>query len=1115
MLAALHCGPSDALHLSHPSLLAVCRLSEQLPGHPEFEDSKKVVSKSARISDKNFGTLQPEWKLTCAFYKQGAASGEGSSTADATATNAVFNEVKAQSVEIQGESVLNWLQRLQAQMDQLQAAPGGIPNETREADLAEWMERLDPEEPMVAGDLVECRSQRITKKITGRPGSTLFVISTNPAWTGHQQPAERKDRCERVAMLGRVPVRVAGDCPNNAYLIPSGESDGLACAVPKLGDVVEDQSVRAQCFGVVCAQLPPDSDGTRRVLAFVIANIGMPAFGELPAEILERSCLRSGHFTGGHADMKPRPYQEQCIERGIEANTIVNLPTGTGKTLVATRLVDLHLARSRRSNDCRRVLFTAPTRALVEQQADRCRQLCCPPVRLINLCSEELRVGSWGVKEWSSCLARFDILVGTPAIFVDALATHGYLALGAFSLLIFDEVHNATGGSPMASIMCDAYHPVAKRGGVCPRVLGLTASFVAGKVTHLDLKRTELETVMQANLYTPPALDDYVRGRREPIYHPVIYEDATPSGAEGLVESRVQSLIKSFEAIGAPGAVRDCEKTVRHATKVFEQIGMSGLTFYLSESVAYQLEVRATNLATKLADDPTNGEACRRKAKHLSQVLPHLRTKCREAAEQLSRNGALTSAPNVSSKCQALLTLIGDLFTAHREDDCYRGMIFVEEVALTFPLCHVLNHHLRGVCAQHGLPGSVCADAVSGVGSMSDAARNKACTSFASGACRVLVCTEAFLEGMDVPDCAFVVRFSEFHTTKSHIQGSGRARQEAADIYYFDNSITLAKEQAEKLAACARDTSLQLGMEERLDRIDLRRVPGIYPYTPVGMGPNISPMGTADVTIYNAPTIVQTYCQRVHGDSVDLEGMMSYGRASALAPMMLQSISYPAPGGRAVVQRADMLRYWGNVDFMNDVVDPARVKSRSKEDLEKLRFVFVVAVDMHRRGVLSPLNAPVARAVEEARSALGDTSAASSPHVLGSVLLKDVFAVNSHRVTDGNGTSGGPAAQETSTPASGHGASLSTAVASAPALSIRCDFKSELNLMAQKFGWSLRFDDLKVAEQTFRSTVIVNADQSFTGDVVIGKKPAQQSAAQVALAALRGQRGCASSSYTQ
>eukprot|EP00959_Pyramimonas_sp_CCMP1952_P193147 4038965-Pyramimonas_sp.AAC.2 len=52
---------------------------------------------------------------------------------------------------------------------------------------------------------------------------------------------------------------------------------------------------------------------------------------------------------------------------------------------------------------------------------------------------------------------------------------------------------------------------------------------------------------------------------------------------------------------------------------------------------------------------------------------------------------------------------------------------------------------------------------------------------------RVLVSTNAIEEGIDISNCEFVIRFNWFGTTKSHIQGAGRARFEGASVYYFEN----------------------------------------------------------------------------------------------------------------------------------------------------------------------------------------------------------------------------------------------------------------------------------------------------------------------------------------
>ncbi|OLP92574.1 putative ATP-dependent RNA helicase DHX58 [Symbiodinium microadriaticum] len=76
---------------------------------------------------------------------------------------------------------------------------------------------------------------------------------------------------------------------------------------------------------------------------------------------------------------------------------------------------------------------------------------------------------------------------------------------------------------------------------------------------------------------------------------------------------------------------------------------------------------------------------------------------------------------------------------------------------------------------------------LSGVNSMTPAEQQKALKAFADGTYPLMVATPALEEGIDVPSCNVVIRYDAFQTTKSHIQGAGRARKKDARIFYFEN----------------------------------------------------------------------------------------------------------------------------------------------------------------------------------------------------------------------------------------------------------------------------------------------------------------------------------------
>ena len=105
----------------------------------------------------------------------------------------------------------------------------GVTYESGSADYAEWLERINPNERISAGDIVSVNGGKISK-FTGN-ARQFMVISTKPAILGNMPPNGQESLYEKVAFMGQIPVKVRGIVYLGDYIIPSGKNDGIGLAV--------------------------------------------------------------------------------------------------------------------------------------------------------------------------------------------------------------------------------------------------------------------------------------------------------------------------------------------------------------------------------------------------------------------------------------------------------------------------------------------------------------------------------------------------------------------------------------------------------------------------------------------------------------------------------------------------------------------------------------------------------------------------------------------------------------------------------------------------------------------------------------------------------------------
>ncbi len=146
-----------------------------------------------------------------------------------------------------------------------------------------------------------------------------------------------------------------------------------------------------------------------------------------------------------------REYQKEIVETAKRYNTLVVLPTGTGKTYIALALSIEMLKKGD-------VLFLAPTKPLVEQHKSTFSKFIDSSLMTILTGEKkpEQRRREWG---------DYRIIFATPQTIRNDLIKKR-INLSKISLIIFDEAHRGVGDY--------AYVDIAKR--FHKRILALTAS---------------------------------------------------------------------------------------------------------------------------------------------------------------------------------------------------------------------------------------------------------------------------------------------------------------------------------------------------------------------------------------------------------------------------------------------------------------------------------------------------------------------------------------------------------------------------------------------------------------------------------------------------------------
>ncbi len=151
--------------------------------------------------------------------------------------------------------------------------------------------------------------------------------------------------------------------------------------------------------------------------------------------------------------VEERGYQTAMYERCLTANSLLILPTGLGKTVIAARVAAEYLSKGK-------VLVMAPTKPLVDQHAKEFSTfLTGTNIAVLN--------GTMKDTKRAGIVESADVVISTPQTINNDLEAGRY-GLSGFSLVIYDEAHRGRGDY--------AYVKVAEYVLKGTRSVGMTAS---------------------------------------------------------------------------------------------------------------------------------------------------------------------------------------------------------------------------------------------------------------------------------------------------------------------------------------------------------------------------------------------------------------------------------------------------------------------------------------------------------------------------------------------------------------------------------------------------------------------------------------------------------------
>ena len=524
---------------------------------------------------------------------------------------------------------------------------------------------------------------------------------------------------------------------------------------------------------------------------------------------------------------RPRHYQVAAYLECLIRDLLVILPTGFGKTLIATMII----CKLKVLNPSRMGLFVVDRVPLVFQQGAYISHQTRGLLRVCTLCGENRRpIHIRRLRE-----GAYDVLVVTAGALLEMIQRQHLDISSQFSCVVFDECHHASGNHVYAQLLehlnlngltnciSTVNSKENSRKNIRPRLIGLTASpvaastFVTGekrlqelcdrfgpqvtvfspdnvfcevstRVQQVEVNRTSFQRKYAAWIVS--RLEQFRRGANGSLNGVLPSRDMELP--EWLPEWQVtdDGVFDEFLSPSRLGQVRGMIHSLQEYVEnnvllpdstTREKISALNLCFGIMLALVGALEavdILGVKFGARIISEVVQND--RDKILERKGSPAYLGDAFSALEREVKKNNTYEAANNVSPRLRLLHRELRKVVSQQKKNS--RVLVLVHTRAVARALKQHLNEtdDLRESFRPEMVVGHGGFDGMAWEGEQEVALQKFRLASGGNGDfCRLLIATSVLEEGLDVAECDLVIQLQGVKSLISFIQSRGRARKEA------------------------------------------------------------------------------------------------------------------------------------------------------------------------------------------------------------------------------------------------------------------------------------------------------------------------------------------------